>query len=263
MVYSNKVVACVKVGGKVLRESGNVVTLPFGSEYSLLIKNLHSVRIQARVSVDGQDATEGTWLIVGPNQSLELERFIKNGNLTKGNRFKFIERTSEIEEHRGIKEDDGLIRIEYQVERSTVTVPRVNYEDYWVPRPYWPRPTWPRRRRADDWQPWCGYVTNDCSFQASLSQGVSVGSLTRSANLNDAGITVPGSESNQQFHWASGFETCKETEVIVLQLRGQVGARAVTQPVTVDTKTKCQTCGKVDKRGNQYCGRCGTALVIY
>lgn len=60
-MYHQKLVCCVKVGGKVLRESGDSVNIPFGSEYSILLKNLNSVRIQAKVFIDGQDATEGTW----------------------------------------------------------------------------------------------------------------------------------------------------------------------------------------------------------
>ena len=89
MVYQNKLVACVKVNGQVLRESGeNTVTLPFGSEYSVFLKNLNSVRAIARVSIDGKDTTEGTWLIVPANGTLELERSILNGNFDSGNRFR-------------------------------------------------------------------------------------------------------------------------------------------------------------------------------
>src|ERR1700721_1628098 len=107
MMYSNKFVASLKVGGKILREQSGVVALPFGAEYGILLKNLNSRRAQVKVTVDGQDATEGTKLILPANGSINLERFIKNGNLKTGNKFKFIERTSKIEDHRGIKEDDG------------------------------------------------------------------------------------------------------------------------------------------------------------
>ena len=44
MMYNNKLVAAIKSNGKVLREFGEEVYIPFGSEYSILIKNLHSVR---------------------------------------------------------------------------------------------------------------------------------------------------------------------------------------------------------------------------
>jgi len=117
MMYSDRLVVVIKVDGKVLRESGDVVTLPFNSEYEVFIKNMNSVRAMVKVTVDGVDATEGCKLIVDANDSTSLERFIKNGNFKRGNRFKFIERTSKIEEHRGIGVEDGLIRIEYWFEQ--------------------------------------------------------------------------------------------------------------------------------------------------
>lgn len=228
MVYCNKVVAAVKVNGQILREKENTVTLPFGSEYSILIKNLNSVRLQVKVSVDGTDATEGTWLVVGPNSSMELERFIRDGNFERGNRFKFIERTAQIEKHRGIKADDGLIRMEYKVEQVAVQMLRIHYYDYWSCPPNWPYyPPYPRTGRT-----------------------------------LDAGITVPGSESQQKFVAASNFETYSQSEVIVLHLRGEVGGKKVAKPVTVKTKPTCATCGKVNKGQNQFCSQCGTALTL-
>ncbi len=222
MVYSpSKVVACVKVGGKILREDGSTVTLPFGSEYSVLVKNLNTTRIKVKVSIDGTEATENVWLVVEPNSDLELERFIRNGNLSAGNRFKFIERTESIEQHRGIKADDGLIRIEYQVEKRTV----VDAE--------------------------------------SLSESDNVGfnSFMETSAQSDKGITVAGSESNQRFSWTSGFET-GPSEVIVLQLRGEVGGKKAVKAVTVDVKPKCVTCGRVNKATSKFCANCGTALSI-
>ena len=38
-MYSNKLIACVKHNGKILREKGENVLLPFGSEYTLYFKN--------------------------------------------------------------------------------------------------------------------------------------------------------------------------------------------------------------------------------
>src|SRR5271155_2070100 len=146
MVYSpNKRVACVKVDGKILREDKNVVTLPFGSEYSIFVKNLNAGRIKVKVSIDGTDATEGTWLVVDPDSNLDLERFIRAGNMDKGNRFKFIERSAEVEAHRGIKADDGLIRIEYQVEKPKPIV--IDVEEHHHHHDHWERPWYDRPHR--------------------------------------------------------------------------------------------------------------------
>ncbi len=117
-MYSNKFAACVKVGGKVLREDNGVTTLPFNAEYQVRLKNMASVRAMVKVEIDGTDVTDGTWLVLGPNSSMDLERFIKNGNWNSGNKLKFVKRTGKVEEHRGIKAEDGLVRIEYKFEKQ-------------------------------------------------------------------------------------------------------------------------------------------------
>jgi hypothetical protein len=324
MVYSQKLVACIKVDGQILREDRDTVTIPFGSEYSLYLKNLNSVRVQVKVTVDGQDATEGTWLIIQPNSSIELERFIKGGNLNRGNRFKFIERTGKIEKHRGIGGEDGLIRIEYQTEKilpKPVVVPVVHYDYYY--RPYWwpsvlPPSWWGTDRvyggvryvcnnaplnlgnvtPSGAWDNLGGLISktttsgslgsssflgnvncNNASFTSSDSFGsarftkssgssrsMKSMSMMRSVNVeeqaNDAGITVAGSESNQQFHWASGFPVHETSDVLVLKLRGSVGGQKVVKAVTVKTKPVCATCGKKNHPTVKFCAECGTSLVL-
>jgi hypothetical protein len=266
MMYVNRFSCAVKVKGKILREQSNLVTLPFGSEYTILLKNINSRRAMVKVSVDGQDATEGTRLILAPNSTLELERFIRNGNLNSGNKFKFIERTADIEAHRGIKVDDGLIRCEFWAEKEVAeeTIIRRKYVDeyYPVPRPYYPPydPYWPR-----PWRRW-----NDITCNTTTTEGIGSYIVTDSLGamnvnmmaFNDAGITVPGSVSSQQFHSASGFPLESNSTVIVLQLRGEVGGIAVEAPVTVDRKPECVTCGKTNKATNKYCSECGTALQL-
>ena|SRR5271167_592718 len=270
MVYSpNKVVACVKVDGKILREDKNVVTLPFGSEYSVFVKNLNASRVKIKVSVDGTDATSGTWLVVEPNSDLDLERFIRDGNWDSGNRFKFIERTSAIEEGpRGIKADDGLIRIEYQVE---IIKPKpIIVEEHHHHHDHWDRPSSPWRYGGDFKK--SSMPTRSRSLRpasADLPNSENLGFYSyefpvdalETDSLGDVGITVPGSKSNQSFRSVRDFES-GPSEVIVLQLRGCVAGKLATKAVTVQTKLKCVTCGKTQKSTEKFCGQCGTALEI-
>ncbi len=116
MMYESKLAAAIKVNGKVLREFKDTVYVPFGSEYSILLKNLNTTRCVVNVSIDGDDMVPGG-LVLNPGQECDLERSIKNGNLKEGNRFKFIERTGSVEKHRGVKLEDGLVRIEFQFEK--------------------------------------------------------------------------------------------------------------------------------------------------
>ena len=115
-MYAQKMAAAIKVHGKTLRELNENVFLPIGSEYSIFLKNLNTVRASVKIEIDGQDVTEGVSLVIDPNESYEIERFIKNGNLQNGNRFKFIEQTAQVVKHRGSRIDDGIIRITYQFE---------------------------------------------------------------------------------------------------------------------------------------------------
>jgi hypothetical protein len=268
MTYFEKLVACIKANGQILREIDGTVTLPFGCEYSILVKNLDSVRIQVSVSVDGQNATENARLIIQPNSSVELERFIRHGNLSAGNRFKFIERSKDVEDHRGIGIDDGLVRVEAwrEVVRPVVHEPIVHYYDEYVPRhPYYP----PLRR----WHP--GGLIGGLSRAGAPSapsgrsrprgpsaQSVRASNVRTAFPVSDAGITVAGSESHQQFYMGAGFETESQSRAIILKLRGQVGKVEVARPVTVKCKPTCVTCGKVNRADTKFCANCGTALTI-
>ena len=269
MVYQNKLVAAIKVGGQVLREVGDLVVLPFGSEYSVLVKNLNSVRVQFKVSIDGADATAGTWLVVAPNSSVELERFIRNGNWDSGNRFKFIGRTKAVEKHRGVKADDGIVRIEYQTERvrPVVDVPiiREHYYDNWYPHPdtfYRPRYVWNtgmlRSAAMNSSASFGDGPVQDSGFE-EVERGVP---CSGGLNAMETGITVPGSQSNQKFVNSAWFETTGQSEVVVIRLAGQSGGKKVAKPVTVKTKNVCPTCGAKSKPGTQFCSGCGTALQL-
>jgi len=261
MMHSNQLVVAIKVGGKILREVEDTVSLPFGCEYSILVKNLASVRAQFTVSVDGKVATEGTRLILDPYGSLELERFIKDGNNESGNRFKFIERTSQIEAHRGIGVEDGLIRIEAWKEhvRQFVDVPIPRYYD--VPTPRWPRPPYPAYPNRPFGSSRMSSVRAGGPSMRGPNASLQAKSVPRRQERTDSGITVPGSHSDQRFRSVSGFALEPQSTVLILRLRGAVGEIAVQSPITVNTKIACQTCGKVSKGSSEFCGRCGTALV--
>lgn len=273
MMYQNKLVTCIKVNGQILREQpGGVVLLPFGAEYSVLVKNLNPRRAKVKIAVDGVDATSDTWLVIGPNQSLDLERFIANGNWQAGNRFKFIERTGGIEAHRGIKADDGLVRVEFAVEKRIADQPIVHYT---VPQPYyWPcYPPYDRRRQtmmgsalrksstADGGMlRSSNFVSAASMFNVGESGVESFTPTCTEQSLGGTGITVAGSVSQQSFMPVADFPV-DASDVIVLTLRGVVAGKGVRKAVTVKTAAKCATCGKSVK-GAQFCGTCGTAARI-
>lgn len=240
MMYSNKLVCCLKANNKVLREFKDTVFVPFGTEYSILIKNLNSVRVSVDVSIDGSSVMDGYNLIIDPNKELELTRSIRNGNLTAGNCFKFIERTESIEQFRGIKLEDGLIRIQFNFEQP----PQFNIS-----------PTWSHNRSF--------YGSADAAQGGGRLGQLRSCRLSSTVATSDVGITVPGSISNQRFTETTTFERGPETYVMVLRLSGETQqGDVVVTPVTVKTKPMCTVCGRTNNATASFCSNCGASLKI-
>ena len=238
MMFNQKLVASVKSQGKILREFGETVYLPFATEFSILLKNLNTVRALVNIYIDGSAVIDGG-LVLLPGQEVDLERWVKNGNLSEGNRFKFIERTDAVESHRGIKAEDGIVRIEYKFERIVPTM-------------------------------WNGSAGN-ILYRKSANYGAAVNTVLASTTevncsvpiANEAGITVPGSISEQKFSTAAWFQTEPQAHSIVFRLLGETSEnKALREPVTVKTQLECVTCGKKNKASSKFCSECGTSLQI-
>ena len=250
MMHSNKMVCCLKASGKVLRETQTPdetqVFLPFGQEYSILLKNLNSKRALVNVTIDGESVVDGS-LVVPANGEFELERFVKDMN--KGNRFKFIQRTEAIENHRGIKIDDGLIRVSFKYEKLVPMYNTLGFSPYIC--------------KGIDNITLTNYTTTsyDSSTPVSLQSIQCSAQLT--ASVNSAGVTAPGSISNQQFRTVSSFLTEDEEFVIVLHLLGETPqGKVVKAPVTVKHRQKCTMCGHKNRAPAKFCVECGTALTV-
>lgn len=262
-MYDNKLAVAIKSAGRVLREFKDTVYLPFGCEYSVLIKNLNTVRAVVSVYIDGNNAGDGKEFIIQPNSELELERSIVNGNLNKGNRFKFIERTEQIEQHRGVGVDDGIVRVEFDFEKKQppIRITPGPWDHYpWDHDPYHPRVFY----TASNIDPG-NILRSHTSVPTKGSSSGTTSSTHNDANsvISDVGITVPGSVSNQQFTYGDHFLTENNPRVIILKLLGKTEQdRVVQQPVTVKAKPKCVTCGRVNKATSKFCAQCGTSLEI-
>ncbi len=268
-MYNRKFAVALKSAGQVLREvNGEQVYLPFGAEYSVFCKNMHDRRAIVSIKIDGQDIGDGLTFVVPAYGQLEIERFVKNGNLNEGNRFKFIERTAKVAAHRGTDISDGLVEVTFQLERPK---PKINI-----------RPTLRRGRRSTDY-----YSGDNIRF---ASKSMSGGDLERSfshqavhdafasADLdgllgtskgistpvaNETGVTAPGALSDQQFTMSEQFDVEPEKITFVLQILGETeDNRHIREPVTVRTRTICSQCGTRSLPGTKFCPECGASLQI-
>lgn len=283
-MYKNKFVVAVRNGGKkILREIDGNVILPFGCEYSILLKNLESRKARVKVSIDGKDVLGQSSLILNPHQEINLDGFLEH-NIIK-NRFKFIEKTQQISEFRGDRIDDGIIRVEIQFEKEKPKIEEIIEH----------------RTRIDDWDPYIITCTNtgdyyydmtenvisnnyyysvSCNneFQCGVNDNIEskqspncvtnkdlsnvLNDVTYSLSFNDQGITVKGSDTCVLFREARIGELEENSTVIVLTLKGNNSKKEkVRDPVTVETCFTCETCGKRSKSSSKFCDRCGTRLI--
>ena len=266
-MYGNKLAAAIKVNGKVLREFKDTVYIPFGAEYSILVKNLETKRAIVNIYIDGDNVVPGG-LVLNAGQEVNLERSIKNNNLSEGNRFKFIERTGAVEQHRGIKLEDGLVRIEYQFEKA---MPPINWDSFNTFNnnlPHWPKTTYAvgSTLRSMNISGSAGDVTYsaNASTTSASRDAELLNVVTAQSFANETGITVPGSKSEQKFSVAGWFPTEIEKHNLVFKLVGDLGNnKPVTKPVTVKAKPRCVTCGHQNKATAKFCTECGTALEVF
>jgi len=235
MAYMDKFIVAVKHNGKILRETSDVVYLPFGAEYSILLKNKNSMNAVASVEIDGMNVVDGKNIIVPPNESVELKGFMKG--MSVNNRFKFIQKTEAIRKYRGDRIDDGMIRVEFRFEAA-----------YQHCKPL----IWNSLHHSD---PWYFYENTVTTYNTSFSCN------SIQCSSSDEGITVKGSKTHQPFVYGYVGPLEEKAAVIIVRLRGyKASGDRVVRPLTTKTKLTCSTCGKISKSYAKFCTRCGTYL---
>lgn len=295
-MYSNKLVCSVKSNNKILREkheNGNsYVYLPFGSEYSLALKNLAGRNAVVKIQIDGKEvAKNGFYLRAGDER--EINGFIQD--YVAERRFKFIQKTQEISDYRGDKLDDGMIRVTWQFEKEKPITKVVIEERRYNYR--WRSGGWCYRcgcwhyddeicpcHRPSPWKPHWTSTSGPFIGSANVTYTGSAGGGTQSCSVNnvyavnncntgearsldanlvksDEGITVDGSVVNQQFGSVYAEELEANVYDMILILRGYIGkAEVVRKPVYSRDKKQCSSCGRKYKGNIEFCPRDGTAL---
>jgi len=287
MTYKDNFVVEVKADGQILRVKDGSVYLPFGCEYSILLKNLNSKKASVKVSIDSEDVLDGNSLILNPLVTHELQGFLRG--TTAKNRFRFIQKTKEIQEHRGDKVGDGLVRVEFafEKERPEPIIKKVIREveehhhhhhhnhDYWPRRYTWYDGSGWNYNQSDSVVGSSGDqpVVSSYMYQSSdLSKaqdgnivcdslGVQTSFTAQNAPVPDEGITVKGNEIHEQYTYGM-IGDLEDSSVIVISLKGMQRSSGVVvnDPVTVKTKLECSSCGLKSKSSFKFCPNCGTFL---
>jgi len=301
MVYKDAFVVVIKHHGRILRDVDGVVTLPFGSEYSILLRNRESRPAQVAIMVDSRDALDGKKLILGANDSVELDGWMHGNVATQ--RFRFIQKTQDVIEQRGDNLDDGSVRVEFRHEKHKPEVIERHYRDvhhhehhdyhhhhyhryqrwpHWPPGPWHPEVTWKSTSGTDKIsfentagdlgveEPCGGVVQGFHNVSHSpphirksmMSESIGANLVETPEPLPHEGVTVEGSPTYQQFGYGSTGPLEAQSHVIIIRLQGRTGSGAVVaKPVTVKTKLECPNCGRESKSNAKFCSQCGTKLM--
>lgn len=258
-MFSENLVAAIKVNGEFVREIGNNVYLPFGTEYSIFIKNLNTKNAVVKIFIDGDCVTDGD-IIVYKNSTAEIKGFIKD--LKIKNKFKFIKKTEKISNYRGNKIEDGLIRIEYKFEKEELPV--IYYTspiDYsWI-NPYFNYTT--SKEDNNKFKSSSVYMSsvseNNSLIKSELTFVNSAGD--RFSIINEPGITVPGTKINEKLNTASIGKLEEKTNVIIIKLVGEnENQLPINNIKTTSKKIKCKICGTYSNSKYNFCPECGASL---
>lgn len=219
MAYNNNFIVSVLVNNKPLRELNvqgkRTCTLPFGSEYKIRLKNKHNVRAMASISIDGTDVLCGSKIVLGPKETVDVERFVDDSD--GGSKFKFIsleqgEQTGEIQDPD--HHENGVIRVEFEKELELGTLlsrPKVALDS-----------SQPRGIDSTLFASCVGPSTPLTSDTIDSYTTVSANMTSNSIDLpkQEKGATVEGSHSDQKFSKVSGFSTEGVSTVIEIFLKG-------------------------------------------
>ncbi len=267
MVYKNNFICVIKNKGRIMRDHNGVVRLPFGSEYSILLKNKDARTAVVRIAVDGEDVMGGHRYIVPGHTQRELKGFLKGLNATHG--FRFIKKTKQIARYRGDRLDDGMVEVEFWYEEEYRVTPWVIYDD--SPKRPGPQPSSCDYTFGDST---AGLMANQTTYTSANFHQVKSSSprakspIIASCNVptprQDEGITVKGSKVNQNFQYGNVGTLESHSSTIIITLRGSVkkrgGIRPVKKVITTRTKIQCTTCGRKWRSHLKFCGNCSTAL---
>ena len=267
-MYRNGFMVAVKVGGQTIQEFDGKVTIPFNSEFKILLRNKIDKDAICKVYLDGKNVSELGDLVLRAQSSLELERFVSGWNI--GNKFKFVPVS-----HDGVIDksevENGILecrfyKVNKKVSPEVVIREVIKYEPIIIDRtpvpsrwwdhtyPWWPQVTW-----CDTGDIGNNNITylNNARVSGSITEiKYQDGQLEKSvqcfASNDGKGATIKGSKSEQRFEVASIDDI--ETEASAVITIKMVGCKAVPFK---KIETNCKRCNHEWVAGEKYCSRCG------
>jgi len=250
-MYSSNFVASVLVGGKIVREEGNTVKVPFGGEYCVRLRNKNNTLCIVDLYVDGELANTVGSLVLEGNSYYDVRGFLtKLGNHKK---FQFVKLSDNRVRQPGELEN-GIIEARFYLQKQVERVKEVIVE----------RPIYIYNDRLiNPWFQWNqekfytdSTFTSPCIMPAGLLSANIVSEPASNYNCNGTnskcsnGATIEGQQFSEQFETVRLDVESKPT-IIRIKLMGYQTDR--------NTCIYCQT---RYERNDKYCKNCGKPVNI-
>lgn len=299
MGYSNRFILCILINGVPQKELANgEVHIPFGSTFSLRLRNRHNRNAAVQIYIDGENVS-GEGYKVPANDKVDIHRFAD-----KDMTFKFVDLDSpEAVEHgkNGPNPDKtkGTVEARFFLEKEQPKPAKVehvhHYHPYPVPQPY---PVYPYRP-----QPYW-YSSNSCHLSDGGSSKSHEAMGTRCKVTKTGGVTGQSQNSSMDFcaaapasytpapdlregatveGYVSGQRFTKtymdlETDYVSVKLflKGydpKVGPATILitetevhpglppEPTPSPERRFCETCGtRIENQSAKFCSSCGAKL---
>lgn len=291
-MYRDSYVVALMVDGKIQKESDDgTVLIPFGSEYVLRLKNKLRKRAVADIWIDGKIAVKG--IVVDANETVDLERFVADGNLSEGKRFKLARLTDPKVEQPNDSEN-GSIEVNFYPEKDAPVVEKIvehincnhhghgwlghcswccnNAYCYTCHPGYWK--TYTAGTATGGWSS-SGNITlgdnlnkgilrsNNVTFSASVDSTAAQANVT--SNLGSASDVVFTNASNSLGESAATVEGSTSLQKFSSIYVDVDRSKPTTIRLTVKGTTKileaCPSCGYKRKKDVKFCPNDGTQLV--
>lgn len=127
-MYRDSYALALMVDGKIQKEADDgTVLIPFGSEYALRLKNKLRKRAVTDVFIDGRKAAEG--IVIPANGTVDLERFVENGQLSEGKKFKLV-RVDDTRVEQPNDSENGIIEVNFYPEKDVPVIEKTVIHEY-------------------------------------------------------------------------------------------------------------------------------------
>lgn len=258
-MYKNNFVLTVLRDNLPQKEFEGKISLPFDTEYKIRLRNKNCRRSMAKVFIDGVQVCGLGDFVIGPGSLLDLERFVDD-SLTRGKKFKFVSLDhSEVDDP--TNSENGIVRVEFRLEKQ---MPWVCFDTSKISMEPFPYGTGNFKSFESVY-----WYNMDSSGEKLCNDGYAVDPLSYSFNNStgsseiQAGATVGGRVSNQQFIYANDFEVEDTPTILTLKLvssKDLNNKKAVSAKISVGKGRYCAACGRKVKFHHTYCSNCGSKL---